>query len=623
MAETLYTFAHSSSTGRATLAGPWAPLQTVTRYERFASMNLLFALFLGGLYLTSWYSYILFHSLVELVSISIAFTIFIISWNARKIQENNYLLFVGTAYLFIGSLDLLHTLAYKGMGVFQGFDANLPTQLWISGRYLAALSFLAAPIFLRRKFPIVGGICGFLIVMVFLCLSLFYWRNFPDCYVEGIGLTPFKKISEYVICTIFVASGMLLYRVREMFERRILLLLLAALGVTIISELFFTIYLSVYGIWNLLGHLLKLVAYFLVYRAIVVTSFVSPYELLCRDLKKSEKSLRDSREYLKTLLGNMPGMAYRAACAQGLEMEFISEGCHELTGFRPDKLLRDETSYHEGVIHPEDREQVRSDITAAIAEGNSFRLEYRIITASGKPKWVLDKGCARRCADKNRKTLEGFVTDITEVKTAELSTARLAAIVESTDDGVVGWNLSGTITSWNKAAERIYGYSAAEMIGSTGKILLPPGCEDELNRLLDQGRDGNVLGNYETERIRMDGTRIYVSLTISPVREAGGSIVGLSTIVRDISSRRKLEKERDQVIAQLQDALSQVNILSGLLPICSSCKKIRDDRGYWNQLEAFISEHSDVVFSHGICPECAAKMYEELMRMRESTTKET
>jgi hypothetical protein len=117
--------------------------------------------------------------------------------------------------------------------------------------------------------------------------------------------------------------------------------------------------------------------------------------------------------------------------------------------------------------------------------------------------------------------------------------------------------------------------------------------------------------HYETLRRRKDGTLINVSLTVSPIRDRTGNIIGASTIARDITSRKKAEEERERLIVELSEALAKVKTLSGLLPICSSCKKIRDDKGYWTQIESYISEHSGAEFSHGICPECARKLYPE------------
>jgi len=112
---------------------------------------LIGALSLFGLYLISLYSYLLFHSLAEIFSIVVAFGIFMLAFNSRRFVDNNYLLFLGIAYLYIAGLDLVHTLAYKDMGVFPDRDANLPTQLWIAARYLESLSFLIAPLFFWAK----------------------------------------------------------------------------------------------------------------------------------------------------------------------------------------------------------------------------------------------------------------------------------------------------------------------------------------------------------------------------------------------------------------------------------------------------------------------------------------
>ena len=101
-------------------------------------------------------------------------------------------------------------------------------------------------------------------------------------------------------------------------------------------------------------------------------------------------------------------------------------------------------------------------------------------------------------------------------------------------------------------------------------------------------------------------------LNSSPFKDSAGEITGYVLVARNITERKKIEEEREMLISKLRDAIGEVKALSGLLPICSSCKKIRDDRGYWNQLEAYISDHSDASFSHGICPDCAKALYPEI-----------
>ena len=126
-------------------------MQARTSSSSLAWQITVFTLTLVGLYGASLYNYNLFHSLAELFSVIIVATLFVVAWNSRQIIDNNYLLFLGIGYLFVGGFDLLHTLAYKGMGVFPGRGANLATQLWIGARYCEAATLLLAPLFLKRR----------------------------------------------------------------------------------------------------------------------------------------------------------------------------------------------------------------------------------------------------------------------------------------------------------------------------------------------------------------------------------------------------------------------------------------------------------------------------------------
>ena len=241
-------------------------------------------LILSGLYLTSLYSYLLFHTLVELFSIVVACGIFMFAWNSRDRLDNNYLLLIGIAYLFVAGLDLTHTLAYAGMGVFRGYATNLPTQLWIAARYTESFSLLIAPLLFRRKLNVRLVLFGYIVASVVLLCSIFYWEVFPVCFVEGVGLTPFKKVSEYIISVILLASIVLLFRRREEFDRDVWRFLVASIVVTIGSELALTFYVHAYGLSNLVGHFFKVFSFYLIYRAIIQTGLVRPYDLLFRNL---------------------------------------------------------------------------------------------------------------------------------------------------------------------------------------------------------------------------------------------------------------------------------------------------------------------------------------------------
>jgi PAS domain S-box-containing protein len=132
----------------------------------------------------------------------------------------------------------------------------------------------------------------------------------------------------------------------------------------------------------------------------------------------------------------------------------------------------------------------------------------------------------------------------------EMAALRLAAIVESSDDAIIGKTLDGTILDWNLGAERLYGYQTSEVVGQPISLLIPTDRPDELPSIIERLKRGERIDHYETERIRKDGRRISVSVTISPIRNAVGRLVGASAIARDISERKQNELERENLLAR-------------------------------------------------------------------------
>lgn len=326
-----------------------------------------------------------------------------------------------------------------------------------------------------------------------------------------------------------------------------------------------------------------------------------------------------------------------------------------------------------------------------------------------------------------------------ERQRGEEARSRLAAIVESSKDAIVGMSLEGLIVSWNPGAEHIFGHSFEEVIGRPISILAHPDHPDEIPALLEQLRRGDHLKDFETLRAKKTNLSIHVAISLSPIKSSLGTIIGASMIARDIderkraeetlretqeqtrmivdtafeafvamnaagvitdwnpqatatfgwtreqaigkplvemiiplryreahlrglnrflttgegpvlnrrieitalhrtgrefpveltisplrrgkgfifnafihdiSERKKAEAERENLIQELQAALANVKALSGLLPICASCKKIKDDQGYWQQVETYIGHHTAAEFTHGLCPECTQRYWE-------------
>ncbi len=168
--------------------------------------------------------------------------------------------------------------------------------------------------------------------------------------------------------------------------------------------------------------------------------------------------------------------------------------------------------------------------------------------------------------------------DITERKRMEETQLQLAAIVESSLDGIIAKKLDGTITSWNAAAERIYGYTAEEVKGRSVGILIPPDRPNELLQILGRIQRGLRIDQFETERVRKDGKRLHVSLTISPLKDASGRITGASTIVRDITDRKFAEEMLQQAnntlterVKELERRTQEITLLSELAELLQAC----------------------------------------------------
>ncbi len=253
---------------------------------------------LTGLFALSRTHYLLFHNLTELFSIAVAWSVFLLVWNTRRMASNDALLFLGIAYFFIGFMDLLHTLAYKGMGVFaQAQASNLAAQLWVTARGMEAISLLLFTILLGRRLWRWCTVAGFTALTVISLGSIFMWEAFPNCYIEGQGLTAIKTGAEYAICLVLVIAMTRLYGRREQLDANMLRLMIGAMALTIAAEMAFTLYSDVYGLSNAAGHFLKVISFSLVYQALVRSTVTRPHTTIFRELGQAkEKLVQEGRQ---------------------------------------------------------------------------------------------------------------------------------------------------------------------------------------------------------------------------------------------------------------------------------------------------------------------------------------
>jgi hypothetical protein len=291
-------------------------------------------------------NYLFYHVIVELFSVVILFVLYSITWNARKFLNNNYLLFVGTAAGFIGILDLLHTLTYTGMNLISSpvFYAN---QFWIATRLFESIVLLTGFLFVthRTYFKMRNLFIGFTTVTAAIILSILYFEIFPICYIEGVGQTPFKIYSEYVIILILITAFFVLKHNRKHFEKETETLISASILLTIASEFCFTLYFSNYDYFNKLGHAFKVLSFFMIYKANIQSGFNKPIETFFRDLKISEEKNKNYNLELEKQIATKN--KFFSVISHDLKNPFTV-----LVGFT-DLLLQNHNQYT-----PEEREKV-------------------------------------------------------------------------------------------------------------------------------------------------------------------------------------------------------------------------------------------------------------------------
>jgi PAS domain S-box-containing protein len=190
-------------------------------------------------------------------------------------------------------------------------------------------------------------------------------------------------------------------------------------------------------------------------------------------------------------------------------------------------------------------------------------------------------------------------------------------IVQSMDEGIFLRDTNGHITFVNPKCADLLGYTPEELSGRHWKTIVAPEYVAQVEEEVARHAQG-VTSRYEMVLLTKDGRRVPVIASACPLldevpgREGDGRYTGGLLVVTDITERVKAEEERERLIDELQEALAKIKTLRGLIPICASCKKIRDDQGFWQQVEVYVRDHSEAEFSHGLCPDCAIRLYPEI-----------
>jgi two-component system NtrC family sensor kinase len=371
---------------------------------------------------------------------------------------------------------------------------------------------------------------------------------------------------------------------------------------------------------------------------------IAELEKMETERREVEKSLKESEERYRELFHEAP-VGYHEYDQEG-RITNVNRTDLEMLGYsRKEMIGQFVWKFHveEEVAH----QQILAKLSGAFPPGRNLERTYRRKDGTTFPALFEDrlirdeKGQIKgiRCAiqdfterkqmeealEKGRHELEERVTERTSQLAQKIevhkkaeealqeSEKRYYDLFENANDIIYTHDLAGNFTSINRAAERVSGYTKEEALElNINQIVAPEYLKPILEALGPESLGKGPL-IHELEIITKEGRRVPLELSTRLIFR-GQKPIGVEGIARDITERKKLEEERETLIKELQEALAKVKTLSGFIPICASCKKIRDDKGYWNQIETYIRDHSEAEFSHSICPDCMEKLYPDFAK---------
>ena len=491
------------------------------------------------LYILSIYNYYVLHGAIGIIAVVLASSVFMVGWNTRNFVENNFVVFLGLSFLFIGVLDAGHTLVFALIDVIPGYSINATSQLYIACRYMQAISFLIAPLFLVRKLRDLVAAHAYLFVTI-LVFVLTYFSLLPTCYIEGSGFTLFYRISEYIITLIFILSLLFLIMRRRKLNQQIFVVLIVATSMVIIAELLFIGSTNGYDHFGILGHLFRLSCYYFVFFGLVRTALVQPYEVLFHNLKLSEERFR-------LITSNARDVIYKIKLVPDFKCEYISPAVVSFTGYKPKDFYADYSLYKK-IVHKEDLRLMELCFNPDKVRDSIFQIRW--LHRDGRVVWMEQVNSVVYDNDGRLIGIEGIARDISKRKEMEkaLKTERDMAQRYLDIAGVIILVLDtkGNITMLNKKGCQVLGFKEHELTGRSWIDNFVPDnlkneVEDRFKKLISgESKPSSYYENWI--KTASDKERL-IAWNNSILTDNEGKIVGTLSSGEDITDRRNIEQD--------------------------------------------------------------------------------
>ncbi len=364
-------------------------------------------------------NYLPLHTLLETVSIMVSMMVFAVGWNSRSDNLSGNIVLLAGVFFAVGVLDFLHTVSYGGMPDFiSPNDPQKHLNFWLSARFFAAVVLLLVAI--RPWKPLGSRASRYIIFASLISVTalinwvvIYHQAWLPDTFIAGQGLTAFKKSAEYLIIVFNIVTAIILWHKMREPQTFNVVLLFGAVCILAMSELFFTLYTTMTGSYNVLGHVYKAIAYLFIYRAIVVETIDEPYNKLVLAQRNLATALRASNTGLWDWDLHTNVVLYSPEWKAQL-------------GYLPDELP-DQFSTWESLLHPDDLAPAKERIQSFLSSSQQhYENEFRMRHRNGSYRWIMARGEKEYDADGKATRLIGSHIDITERKEKEAETLRLS-----------------------------------------------------------------------------------------------------------------------------------------------------------------------------------------------------
>jgi PAS domain S-box-containing protein len=533
----------------------------------------------------------------------------------RKQGEYGGKLFLlAMGFLSMGLLDVFHATTVPGQGfVLLHCMASLAAGFWF---VLVWLPWLAS-----NKYAVWKGWAPWVVVgasVLFGIWALVAEETLP-AMVQGGKFTPAAMALNLLAGVFFVSAAarfLLDFHISGKLEIYLFAWIATLFGLANLTFRYSALWDSTWWLW----HLLRLTACLLALGFVVreYQRMVSNLEATLAQGKRAEEALRQSKEFVEVVFNSINDCLcvvdtndFRIVGANRVfldkymgEEDLIGRPCYEVTHQRSKPCEP-----------PNDLCPLQQTLRTG-SHSSAEHIHYDKLGVEGYFE-VLTSPIRNEKGEIDR--VVHIARDITERKRAEQalreSEERLRAIMEQSPEAIFLVDVeTGRILEANSAFQDLLGYSSEEIVGLPVFDLVSADREIMDRRFQDTIQAGRVTSDERQYRTK-DGSLIDVWVSRKAVSYAGKKV--MCVILHDLTERKQAEAEREKLIQELQEALANGKTLRGLIPICANCKKIRDDKGYWQQVEVYVHEHSEAKFTHGLCPECAKLLFPELEKKRE------